>query len=55
MAYGESSELTEDQKKWAQWTMQPKKRKLKPTDYVSVLVITASVVVVTGIHHYMTF
>ncbi len=55
MAYGEEAEMTEDQKKWAEWTMEPKKRKLKLTDYASVLVIAASVVVVTGAHHYLTF
>lgn len=55
MAYGEGSELTEDQKKWAEWTMHPKKRKFKLTDYASVVVIAASVVIVTGVHHYVIF
>ncbi|WP_170416138.1 hypothetical protein [Ruegeria atlantica] len=49
------SEVDDGQAKWSEWTMYPKKRTLKLTDYASGFVIALSAFVASDGHHYLFF
>ncbi len=51
-AYGE---LSDDYKKWAEWTLHPKKRQVKLTDYVSGFVVAFSAIVASDFPQYLIF
>lgn len=50
--WGEEN-LSDDQKKWAEWSMKPKKRQRKPTGYAAGVVIAFTVIVAAGAHQFL--
>ncbi|NOD62428.1 MULTISPECIES: hypothetical protein [unclassified Ruegeria] len=55
MKRGAYVELSDDYKKWAEWTLRPKKRQVKLTDYVSGFVVALSAFVAGDFYQYLTF